>query len=559
MQAGKKDIQGIFNRSWHLVIPFFQRSYVWTEEEWDRFLNDMYDICEYKQEYFLGSVILKTYSEENQDGIVVDGQQRLTTLVLFFKALLLKQGKNQEFDVIFKKIDDGKPILIHNKNDKKPFELISNLGSLQKIDSPYNNIEKCYNYFVDNIDESRIIFSDLLKHIAFVGINLDFYENEQQIFDTINSLGIKLTTAELLKSLFFKSDEIEFYNHYWFNLFEKDEETINYWHGNVNKDGKALIDMLLFVFLQIKSKDLPTSTKKNFGQINHLLKSYKKLLPTIENKETFIKELSDCARIFRANINPDIKNKQVISQIDRINLIIFEGGLFSIIPYFIFVLIRLGHDENALNDTLFVLESYLMRRMVGIDKGSLIAKDYGELFGVRLIANDIVLANALKIHLNGYKSNNINHVPTDDYIKLLLKNKPQTNAKALLILYLLDNKIRQNKEKEVLFEFSKYGIEYLMPKNWQKNWDTPIDKDMRDLAVRTLGNMTFSPIKLNAALKNASWYHRVNGQGKMRGLISCNHFSLNKPLLNKDKWTDDDIATNNERLANHLCKIWHLA
>lgn len=559
MQAGKKDIHSIFNRTSELVIPFFQRSYVWGEEEWDRFLNDMYDVCRYRQEYFLGSVILKTQSEENRNKIIVDGQQRLTTLILFFKVLFLKQDKNQDFDVIFKKLNDGKSILKHNKNDRVSFETILNLGLLQSIDNPKNKVEKCYNYFIDCLDENFLDVNNLLQHIAFVGIELDFYENEQQIFDTINSLGVRLTTAELLKNQLFKNDEIALYEKYWQNIFEKDKETIDYWNTTANnKENKTLIDMLLFSFLQIKTKDLSAREKSGFGQIGHLLKSYKKFIPTIENKQEFFQELERYATIFKIYINPNIASERLTTQIDRINLIIFEGGIFSIIPYVIFILANCEYAPEQRDEVLFVLESYLLRRMIGIDKGTLIAKDYAELFGNRLISNNIISANALKTHFKSYRENHLHHIPTDNNIRLLLKNKSQIQAKALLVLYLLDNKIRQNAGGEILYEINKYYIEYLMPIKWQKNWQQPINEDMRKIAIKTLGNMTITPQKLNNSLKEANWHSRVNGAGRAKGLIAYNHLSLVKPLLHRDKWTDDNIAQNNERLANKIVEIWKL-
>ncbi len=211
MDAGKRTINSIFDRNWHLDIPFFQRSYVWGEEEWERFLSDMYYISDSDQEFFLGSVILKDESEDIKNKIVIDGQQRLTTLVLFFKVLSLLKDDPSRFDNTFKTIDDNKSIIRHNKNDRKAFELILNLGLLQHIDNPVNNIEKCYNYFKDNINADKLHLPILSRRITFVGVYLHEHEDEQQIFDTINSLGVRLTTAELLKNTLFKTSEIESY------------------------------------------------------------------------------------------------------------------------------------------------------------------------------------------------------------------------------------------------------------------------------------------------------------------------------------------------------------
>lgn len=520
----------------------------------------MHDICQYEQEYFLGSVILKKEQESGENKIIVDGQQRLTTLILFFKVLLLMQDKNEEFDTLFKK-RDGQSILQHNKNDRNSFETILNLGTLQALDKPRNKVEECYNFFIKNINKDELIFDDLLKYIAFVSIELESYENEQQIFDTINSFGVNLTTAELLKNQFFKNDEIEMYNQYWQSIFESDGETIQYWNKVINKkDNRTLIDVFLFSFLQIQvqNKDFSANDKRGFGQITHLLKSYKKFIPKIEDKAVFFEELAEFATIFRQSINPDIVEKRLETQLDRINLIIFEGGLFSIIPYVMFVLMHYEYAPEQRDEVLFILESYLLRRMVGIDKGTLVAKDYAELFGVRLISNNIISVNALKIHFNGYKENHLHFIPTDNNIKMLLKNKPQVQAKAVLILYLLENKIRNQQGIETLYEFNKYSAEYLMPIKWQKNWDRPLDEDVRKLAVKTLGNMTITPVKLNNNLKEADWQTRVNGQGKAKGLLHyCNNY-LTKPILNLPTWDDDKIFQNNDRLAQKISEIWRL-
>lgn len=317
--------------------------------------------------------------------------------------------------------------------------------------------------------------------------------------------------------------------------------------------------MLLFLFLQLKAKELPQVKRGGFGQISNLLKSYQKLMPAIENKSTFFDELEQCAKIFRKYINPNISQERIISQIDRINLIIFEGGLFSIIPYVVFLLIKLENNQEELNKTLCVLESYLMRRMVGIEKGTLVAKDYAELFGTRLIHQNIASADTLKSHLNSYKSNQLSFVPRDTDIKLWLKSKAPVQAKAKLIFYLLENKLRQDNNAEVLLTFETYSVEYLMPKQWQKNWGQPIDKSMREIAIKTLGNTTIVAQKLSNSLKDANWQTRLNGTNKAKGLLANHHIELNKVLLQKSNWTDNDIFANNERLAERICKTWNLS
>ena len=78
MDAGIKQLADILNGNRVLEVPYYQRSYVWKEEQWERLLSDMEYITNTGQDYFLGSIILK------QEQTVIDGQQRFTTLALFF-------------------------------------------------------------------------------------------------------------------------------------------------------------------------------------------------------------------------------------------------------------------------------------------------------------------------------------------------------------------------------------------------------------------------------------------------------------------------------------------
>src|SRR5687767_4691306 len=104
MEAGKRDIHGIFNKSNKLKVPHFQRSYVWGEEQWERFLDDMKYAAKTNSSYFMGSIILKqqeTQSNKENVRIIIDGQQRITTFILFFKALFNKNNNPKKFFNIF--------------------------------------------------------------------------------------------------------------------------------------------------------------------------------------------------------------------------------------------------------------------------------------------------------------------------------------------------------------------------------------------------------------------------------------------------------------------------
>ena len=196
MKAGEILINGIFNGSRLLEVPFYQRSYVWDEEQWERFLSDMEFVTKTKKPYFLGSIILKsgeipnTWDHYSDRKIVIDGQQRLTTLLIFFKVLCLKANENKLFDKDFR-LEDDTIALKHGRNDAADFELVMNQNQAEEIKNsvPASQVIAAFNYFVKHLKPELLHRNTIKQNVQFVCIDLLDGEDEQQVFDTINSLG----------------------------------------------------------------------------------------------------------------------------------------------------------------------------------------------------------------------------------------------------------------------------------------------------------------------------------------------------------------------------------
>jgi uncharacterized protein with ParB-like and HNH nuclease domain len=124
----------------------------------------------------------------------------------------------------------------------------------------------------------------------FVGIDLGIDEDEQQIFDTINSLGVRLTTAELLKNYFFGRDDIENYETKWKLVFENDDETKSFWDREITagRTKRENIDLFFYSFLQIKLQDkslnVKSDDKKRLSKFSNLFENYKSFMGTSKNQ-----------------------------------------------------------------------------------------------------------------------------------------------------------------------------------------------------------------------------------------------------------------------------------
>lgn len=466
MEAGKKTINDIFNGNRILEIPFFQRAYVWGAEQWERLLEDMEHISRTNKPYFLGSIILKQKLTNTESSIgdirtIIDGQQRMTTLNIFFKVLCLKTDKNATFERIFRLINNNDIALFHNHNDIDAFNTIINLTELKDIDSE-DNITLAYKYFKENLNAEKLNLNNILSKVMFVAIDLDVNEDEQQIFDTINSLGVKLTTAELLKNYFFNRDEIDIYNTYWKDIFEKDEETKNYWDreitaGRLKRD---FIDLFFFSYLQIKIQDkrlnIKAEDKIEFSKVDKLFESYKKFIKDYldNNKKTILEEIKDYAFIFKENFNNDIVENELSKNagIERINAIIFGLDTSTLIPYVLYVLKNVKNEDDR-NELFDFIETYVMRRMVV--RAS--TKNYNQLFTDRLIYNEILSKRQFVEYLNG-QSDKVNFLPTDDELKEGFNSSQLTNKQAAGILYFIESKIRDRESQSTQLLESKNTV-----------------------------------------------------------------------------------------------------
>ena len=533
MEAGKRTIRDIFNRGRNLEIPFFQRAYVWDTEQWQRFLEDMIMVSTTKRPYFLGSVILKQQeTTSNNDSIltVIDGQQRLTTLNIFLKVLCLKNNSDNDFTETFKKQRDKSIILLHNHNDQESFNKVVNLESstIFKDVSENDNILSAYNFFNENITKdglkNSIDFFNILDNILFVGIDLGYEEDEQQIFDTINSLGVRLTTAELLKNYFFKRDEIESYNKYWKQIFEKDDDTKIYWDREITTGRlrRTFIDLFFYSYLQIKIQEselkVNTEDKIEFSKVENLFESYKRFVRDYFTGGNVAIHLQEYAYLFKENFDYDIINNELNSEngIERINAIIFGLDTSTLIPYSLYILKNVS-DENQRNQLFAFIESYVMRRMVV----KATTKNYNQLFTDRLISNKILSKKQFVDYLKG-RNDKVNYLPNDTELKDGFENSILINKQTAGIIYLIESKIRnRHKQATQLLGISKYSLEHLMPKKWENKWNSVSTKeaeDYRNVKLKTLGNLAIITQSLNASIRDSNWPTKKKGSGNKEGL-----------------------------------------
>lgn len=243
IHADPKEVRRIFGDKF--IIPDFQRPYSWEIEQCDKFWEDFIDFYNLKaskdEKYFLGNIVI--HPVDNEDGFaVVDGQQRLTTLLLFIKALHQKAGVVKALEECLKtknpltsdlenqlRVDSR----VIEKDKEHLYDIVFNDGG----STPDNSRLKInYKYFTDKLaqwwiaennrtDKLNELILTLLDQVVVLPIHCGSQDDALTIFETINNRGMSLTDADIFKAKLHhaagnKKDELvdqwkELANHEW--------------------------------------------------------------------------------------------------------------------------------------------------------------------------------------------------------------------------------------------------------------------------------------------------------------------------------------------------------
>lgn len=573
MDAHKALIQNIFNGGTLIEIPFFQRSYVWKDDLWQRLLDDMEYVTKTRRPHFFGSIILKAGRKPKSGDLfsecktLVDGQQRLTTFLIFMKVLCLKTGQTTVFDWQFRLMGQSLA-LRHGKNDIDAFERVMALTTAKMMENPApcSRIIDAYNFFISNLDETKLDIMTIKTNTQFVVIDLNEDEDEQQIFDTLNSLGVNLTTAELLKNYFFSRETIREYEAKWVSIFEKDDDTKAYWDMELEtgRIKRAMIDIFFDAYFQLfvqnRSYNVTNDDKLMYEKVDRLSQSYQHFINTYcaGDKNDILDGMHDYALCFMNTFQPDQCQRSIPSDfgVERLNVVIFGLKNTTLIPYVLFVAKNVSESAER-NKIYGILESYIMRRMVV--RAS--TKNYNRLF-TSLILNRVLDADTLLEKLNNI-SDSTTYIPDDDELCDGFEKSKLVNVQSKGIIYMLESKIRPSSSSVALLGFNQYSLEHLMPKKWRNNWAPCATEELikqRDCMVLTLGNLAIITQSLNASIRDAAWKMKKEGKGdRQPGLAMCaSGLCTLYDALKKSDWNENEISARGKWLFSQAQTVWNI-
>lgn len=581
-------------------IPFFQRTYVWQLGNWEDLWKEL---SSPKRSCFLGSIILKDVEDPLRERMyqqVVDGQQRLTTLTILLRALIDHFGDKateEEYEeylyFVRTKLTSGGRVkersykIEHSKVDAPFYKDIidGKYAGIELGDEvvPENRLVYCYKFFREMFamatDEELQSVTEKLTYddrevLVFIELRED--ENEQVIFDAINSTGVKLTTSDIIKNELFqrvidtnkggsgeawaKAHAGALYDETWFETFERDSDTLNTWLDTVGvgHNVRSNIDLFFSAFAQIKQIFNPAKDK-----VAELAPCYSRHVSGMDAAEieAFIREICDYAETYRETFigfdeitafSFEDSTTRLLKMLKVMRLATFDAFILKTMK-------TLPEDEQAAVFNL--LERYLMRNyVIGNSTRNYNTQAY------EMIEGKFDFEEALS-----------KPEVADDRLLASLRNIYSTRAG--LVLFWIELHRHMDPESDLHGAELKYSfeLEHIMPQKWRQHWGLDVllcidehgvelsgndAENARTAAVYEIGNMTLLPSRLNKDLKNYAFADKVNGcqlrKRWQKGMKDQTAFMITKEVTDRDPlvWREADIRARTQALFKEFCEIW---
>lgn len=588
LHADANDLKTIFEKQRRHQVPLYQRRYVWDlEKQWEPLWEDVqgtaerYFSGEIPQAHFLGAVVLKqveTASRAMETRLIIDGQQRLTTLQILIASardvfsLLGPDGQvlkeNLNFLLVNQAGLQGKedafkvwPTLV----DQETFRAVIEAGSPSVFRARSSDVEaplrEAYLYFYDRVDawlkaggpdeildRAKALENTLHRGLVLVVIDLGFEHDAQVIFEALNARGTPLLQSELVKNYLLhmaeeaKEDSKKLHDRYW-QPFER-----SFWQEEV-KQGR-LYRHRIEIFLQYYM----TMQLKREVPAMDLFDTFRGMVGRGPSRspEDHMVLLAHYGRLFETVSSDDISATDGMF-LHRIQVM----EVSTLFPLLLFLFNHLDDDERLTERraTLSWLESYLVRRMVC----GLTTKHYNKLFLDLLshIQEEPESSARSTTEFLVEREADSELWPDDDAFRQAWLGEPLyrriTRARLRMILEALEMSCRTTRTEDVSLP-ARLTIEHLIPREWNQNWPLPEDtqaaRDRRAASLHTIGNLTLLTSSLNPALSNGPW------PLKKKEIGTHSILKLNNYFQDIDHWDEERIEARGKFLFEHALKLW---
>jgi uncharacterized protein with ParB-like and HNH nuclease domain/predicted transport protein len=560
MKATEAKLLDFLKKSPQFVIPIYQRTYSWTEKEcrqlWDDLIRAGGDSK--VSAHFVGSIVYiekGLYQISSQSPmLVIDGQQRLTTLTLLIAALAnalehLDEEKREPVDGFSprklrnyyllnpEEADERHYKLILSQTDKA--SLIAVIGGLERPKNYSIRITENYALFQSWIEEQKSDLTAVCRGLAKllvvdVALSRD-QDNPQLIFESMNSTGRELSQADLIRNFILMGLEPDLQT----ALYEQ------FWRPmeiDFGQDAYASqFDSFMRYYLTVKTGDIPN--------INDVYEKFKAFARSPETSATGIKGLVEdirrfsrffCAMALGGESDPAL----TLAFQDLRELRVDVAYPFLLELYSDYADERLSHEEFVA--AVRLIESYVFRRAICAIPTNSLNKTFATF--TKALKKDRYL-ESIQAHMLSMPS--YRGFPTDEEFRRQLETRDlyKFPRKAYWLRRL------ENHRRKERVPVDEYTIEHIMPQNERLSsaWRGALGTDwkrVQETWLHTLGNLTLTGY--NSEYSDRSFVDKRDMAGGFRE----SPLKLNQGLGGLETWDEDAIKKRASRLSKTAVKVW---
>ena len=559
-----------FLRYHHYEIPGYQRDYAWEKDNFNDLVEDIKISLKRKTQHFFGVVMTMPKADGSDIRLVIDGQQRITTSLVYLKAI--------HHVIISNKLDDRnipecnallnstsvifnhnnlydvsitvKPRLKISGHNEKLFDMIMSADcESPKIDSWFQKkksnewpettvkLYKSFRYFCNHFEEIRKseksgnFYVKALEEVNFfirnfkvLLIPIQSQVFAYQFFQTVNDRGRDLVVSDIIKAYF---------HELCMGNAESEKAIEEIWDNIVDNLGSSATDTFLrhywlSKYEVVKVADLLNEIKiryDNFKKAKNFLKgleeeseNYKILLNLETNQKDLDEELKDIFLLAKNFVMPPLLAAYKVFKGEKLVKFV------SIIATFVFRYRTICHLENK------NMERTLSQIAVKIRTN----KDKLELTEI--------ISELKKID-----------VRDEDFTTIFEAFSSRTNSLSKYVLEKIELSMRGDKKGKKPWD-PKMSVEHVLPKKYSQNWtDYLTDKSFDpDEFIHRLGNLTLLTTALNSGLQNSFF------DQKKKEIKKHDNYFINKFIIDMKEWNDEAINNRQKEFAGIANRIWNL-
>lgn len=521
-------------------IPVYQRNYDWKRVQCETLFKDLESLIKYPQResHFMGTVV---YVEGDSTATfrafsVIDGQQRLTTIMLLLKAIADSTDDEDIRDDIIESYLTNKRCPEELRIKLKPMKSDA-LNYEKLIDGQHKDLEDTqirnnYNLFVELLNQSEYSIEQIygaIQKLEIVYISLDAgKENPQLIFESLNSTGLDLTQADLIRNFLLMGQEHEnqeyFYNKYWLRL--------------ENLLPEANISEFIRDYLTLKTSNIP-----NMNNVYSCFKDYYKNLSEIST-EVLLIELTRFGEYYSwfkfCNSRENSINKRLSH---------FQKLKSTTVYPFLLVLFESYYnnkemDAETLISIMDLLLSYIVRRLICDMPSNALNKVFAAIGKDFEKNNDEGYYERVVRFLGARTGKAV--FPSNDNVRDNLYDRDFYKFKHAKFVF---EEIEKRRTKEVV-DFENLTIEHIMPQTLNPKWRIDLgDKadDIHNKYLNCIGNLTLTGY--NSELSNDTFDVK-------KGMYKDSNVCITKELITYSAWDDNTIRKRTLDLSNSITGIW---